>query len=260
MEKAKKVDSPRKPQLSLVIPAYNEEDQIVTTIEKTNRIMEDMGVEYEIIVVNDGSKDETGLRILQCANNNGHLKLVSYPENMGKGYAVKTGFSSAVGDSVVFMDGDMEIDPDQIKRYVRALKSGDIVISSKRHPESCVESPFARRFLSYSFNVLVRLLTGLRLSDTQSGLKAVKRKSLENVFPALSVKRFAFDVELLAVANLYGLSIVELPVDIKLKNSKFSSKEIFGMFVDLLGVTYRLRVKKYYHNSAGISHKKTVSY
>jgi glycosyltransferase involved in cell wall biosynthesis len=249
----------RKPQLSLVIPAYNEEDCIVTTIEKTNRVMEDMGLEYEIIVVDDGSIDETGLRIHECTHSNGHLKLVSYPENMGKGYAVKTGFSSAIGDSVVFMDGDMEINPGQIKKYVKALERGDIVVGSKRHPESRVKSPFVRRFLSYSFNVLVRLLTGLKLSDTQSGLKAIKRESLDNVFPVLSVKRFAFDVELLTVANLYGLNIIELPVNIQLKDSNFGPKEIFGMFVDLLGVTYRLKVKKYYHNSAGSSHKQKVT-
>lgn len=240
----------------MVIPAYNEEDHIVMTIEKTDRIMEDLGVEYEIIVVNDGSKDETRFKILECAHINGHLKIVSYPKNMGKGYAVKTGFSSAIGDSVIFMDGDLEINPNQIKRYVKALESGDIVVGSKRHPESCVEAPVVRRFLSFSFNFLVRLLTGLKLSDTQSGLKAVKRKSLEKIFSALSVKRFAFDVELLAVANLYGLSIVELPVNIRLENSSFDPKEIFGMFIDLLGITYRLRVKKYYHNSAGIPYKK----
>ncbi len=243
-----------------MIPAYNEEDFIAMTIEKTDRIMEDMGIEYEIIVVNDGSKDETGFKILKCAHNNGHLKVVSYYKNMGKGYAIKTGFSSATGDSVIFMDGDLEINPNQIKRYVKALEGGDIVVGSKRHPESCVKAPFVRRFLSCGFNLLVRLLTGLKLSDTQSGLKAVRRKSLVKVFPALSVKRFAFDVELLAVANLYGLSIVELPVNIRLENSNFDPKEIFGMFIDLLGVTYRLRVKKYYHNSVGISYKKIAAF
>ena len=86
-------------------------------------------------------------------------------------------------------------------------------------------------------------------------MKAVRRKSLEKVFSVLSVKRFAFDVELLAVADLYGLSIVELPVNIRL-DSIFSPKEIFRMFIDLLGVTYRLKVKKYYYNSVDISYKK----
>jgi glycosyltransferase involved in cell wall biosynthesis len=210
--------------------------------------MEDLGVEYEIIVVNDGSKDETRAKILKCAHTNGHLKIVSYPKNMGKGYAVKTGFSSAIGDSVVFMDGDLEINPNQIKRYVKALEIGDIAVGSKRHPESCVEAPFVRRFLSCGFNLLVRLLTGLKLSDTQSGLKAVKRKSLENVFSVLSVKRFAFDVELLAVANLYGLKVVEMPVTLKI-DASFNPKDIRKMLVDLLGIAYRLRVLRFYQKS-----------
>ena len=114
----KKVNSLEKPQLSLVIPVYNEEDHIAMTIEKTDRIMEEIGVEYEIIVVNDGSRDETGFRILECAHDNGHLKVVSYYKNMGKGHALKMGFSSAVGDSVIFIDSDLEIDPAQIKSYI----------------------------------------------------------------------------------------------------------------------------------------------
>ncbi len=234
----------------MVIPAYNEEDHIAMTVEKASRIIEDLGIKYEIIVVNDGSKDETEFRILECTHNNGHLKIVSYNKNMGKGYAVKLGFSNAIGDSVIFMDGDFEIDPDQIKRYIVALKSGDIVIGSKRHPESIVEAPVSRKFLSLGFNFLVRLLTGLRIGDTQSGLKAVRRENTKKVFSVLSVKRFAFDVELLVIADLYGLKIVEMPVNLRLRNSFFHLREIFLMFIDLIGITYRLRITKYYLKSA----------
>jgi len=240
------MSNPGKPHISLVIPAYNEGDHILEILEETDRVMESLGAIYEIIVVNDGSKDETELKAFEYANNNNHVKVISYDKNAGKGFALKTGFFNAVGDSVVFMDGDLDINPQQIRKYVKALKSGDIVIGSKRHPESYVEAPPVRKFLSLGFNLLVRLLTGLKLSDTQSGLKAVRRKGLKKVFSVLSVKRFAFDVELLAVANLYGLSIVEMPVNIKLTNSFFHPKEIFKMFIDLLGVAYRLKIKKQY--------------
>jgi hypothetical protein len=90
------------------------------------------------------------------------------------------------------------------------------------------------------------LLTGLRVHDTQTGLKAVRRKELEPVFSVLLVRRFAFDVELLTVANLYGLKIVELPVKMRLTNVLFNPYQIWNMFVDLLGITYRLRVIKWY--------------
>ena len=90
------------------------------------------------------------------------------------------------------------------------------------------------------FNGLVRLLTGVPLKDTQSGLKAMRKSAFIDIFPRLAVKRYAFDVELLAVANLYGLKVVEMPVNIKL-DAKFKPKEMWHMFLDLLGIAYRLQ-------------------
>ena len=95
------------------------------------------------------------------------------------------------------------------------------------------------------FNGLVRLLTGVPLKDTQSGLKAMRKSAFIDIFPRLAVKRYAFDVELLAVANLYGLKVVEMPVNIKL-DAKFKPKEMWHMFIDLLGIAYRLRVIHWY--------------
>jgi len=249
MDKRKQMNRLDRPQLSLVIPAYNEEDHIAEIVDRTDWMMKNISTDYEIIIVNDGSKDATGFKAFECVKDNERVRVVSHYRNMGKGYAVRTGFFSATGDSVVFIDGDMEIEPSQIIRYVDALKTGDIVIGSKRHPQSQVEIPILRRFLSWGFNILVRSLTGLKLKDTQSGLKAVRRKTLERVFSDLSVKRYAFDVELLAVADLRGLTVVEMPVNIRSTGSFFSPKEILRMFIDLLGVAYRIRIKKSYLES-----------
>ena len=164
---------------------------------------------------------------------------MSYSQNVGKGYAVKTGFLQANGNIVVFADSDMEIDLGTISKYLEELKHGDIVIASKRHADSRVEVPLSRRILSECFNSLVRLLTGVPLKDTQSGLKAMKKSAFINIFPRLAVKRYAFDVELLAVANLYGLKVVEMPVNIKLE-AKFKPEEMWHMFLDVLGIAYRL--------------------
>lgn len=238
-----------KPELSFVLPAYNEGDNIREVIERMDNAMKGSGITYEVIVVNDGSKDETGKKAIEIAQCNGHVKVISYHKNMGKGYALKTGFFNAAGDTVAFIDSDLDIDPMQIKQYIHALNYGDIAVASKKHPQSHVEKTLLRGFLSSGFNIMVRLLTGLRLGDTQSGLKAGKWKSLEKVFSVLSVKRFAFDAELLAVANLYGLRIIEMPVNIRLTNGFFNPKEILRMLIDLLGITYRLRVSKLYLNS-----------
>jgi glycosyltransferase involved in cell wall biosynthesis len=231
--------------LSFVVPAYNEEDFIEGTLGALEAIIKGKNLPYEIVVVDDGSLDGTLAKAVRYAKRNGHVKVVSYLKNMGKGHAVKTGFMQTSGDVVVFADSDMEIDLVTISKYLEALEHGDIVIASKRHSDSRVEVPLSRKILSISFNGLVRLLTGVPLNDTQSGLKAMKKNAFVDIFPRLAVKRYAFDVELLAVAHLYDLKVVEMPVSIKL-DASFKPKEIWHMFVDLLGIAYRLRVIHWY--------------
>ncbi|MDH5266298.1 MAG: glycosyltransferase [Candidatus Bathyarchaeota archaeon] len=233
------------PMISFVLPTFNEGEFIEGVLEKLDSTVNGHGLRYEVVVVDDGSFDDTRLRALRYAAKNGHVRVVGYDRNVGKGFAVKTGFWKAVGDAVVFFDGDLDIDVGQVKRYVDALKGGDIVVGSKWHPDSVVEVSFVRRFLSHGFNVLVRLLTGVKVGDTQVGIKAVRRKAFVDVFRGFSVKRYAFDVELLVLARVFGLRVVELPVKLKL-NKSFSSRQVWRMFLDLLGIAYRLRVKKWY--------------
>jgi len=237
-----------RPELSLILPTYNEEDNIETVMQRVDKVAKQTGLNYELIVVNDGSNDRTGTKIGSFAKNNGHVKVVGYENNVGKGHALKTGFSHAIGNIVVLMDTDTDIDPHHIAEYVKALKNADIVISSKWHPDSIVETPLIRRILSHGFNVLVKLLVGLRLSDTQTGLKAIRRNAFANLFPKLTVKRYAFDVELLALANLLDLRIAELPIKLRL-NSLFSFREVWKMLWDLFGITYRLRVTRWYQRA-----------
>lgn len=231
--------------LSLVLPAYNEGRTIEEVIYKVDNVIGKTGLEYELIVVDDGSIDDTRKKAINYANNNSHIKVVSYKKNMGKGHAIKTGFAQATGDAVVFMDSDLDIDPRQITRYVEALNYGDMVIASKWHPQSNVDIPLMRRFLSHGFNVLVKVLMGIKVSDTQTGLKAVRRKALEEVFSTLNIERYAFDAELLTVANHRGLKVVELPVNIRMRGL-FDFTEVWKMFVDLLLIAYKLRVLKQY--------------
>lgn len=233
------------PDVSLVIPAYNEEDNIEEVVERVVLVFENTGLEYELVVVNDGSVDDTQRKAINCANNHSRVKVISYKENMGKGHALKTGFEHATGNFIVFMDSDLDIDPRQVRRYINALSYGDLVIASKWHPQSSVDMPLMRKLLSRSYNVLVRLLVGMNVKDTQTGLKASRREALERVFPMLAVKRYAFDAELLVAANQCGLTVVELPVNLKM-SGRFRLREVWMMFKDLLGIAYRLRVRKWY--------------
>jgi glycosyltransferase involved in cell wall biosynthesis len=232
-------------ELSFVIPAYNEEDSIETALGTLDGVVKDKRLPYEIVVVDDGSKDKTLSRAITYASTNGHVKVISYTQNEGKGYAVRTGFMQTKGDVVVFADSDMDIDLGAVSKYVDALEHGDIVVATKWHPDSRVEMPLIRRILSHGFNVLVRILTGAKLKDTQVGLKVMRKSAFADIFPRLCVKRYAFDVELLAVASLYGLRIVQMPTQLRIRES-FHLKEMFKMFQDLLGIAYRLRVLHWY--------------
>ena len=233
------------PDLSLILPAFNEGKTISLVIERTDSVAKKTGLRYELLVVDDGSVDNTRAEINGTARKNGHVRVAGYTNNLGKGFALKTGFFRSLGDLIIFLDSDTDINPDRVVDFVDALKDADLVIASKKHPESRVDICLSRRFLSCGFNILVRLLVGLDIKDTQAGLKAVRRTALRRVFPLLSVKRYAFDVELLAVSKLLGLKIVELPVNIKL-NGKFKLKDTLRMFIDVLGIAYRLRITKYY--------------
>lgn len=227
------------------MPAFNEGAIIKYSLEYLDNIAHGLGLTYEIIVVDDGSYDDTCLKVLQYANCNPHVQVVSYKRNMGKGFAIKTGFWKSRGDLVIFIDSDSEISFDIIDQYIKALRDADIAIGSKWHRDSIVKISLTRKFLSRGFNILVRLLTGLKVTDTQCGIKAIRRKSFEKIFKHLRVKRYAFDVELLVLAKLYGLKIVELPVKLSLK-SGFRFRDVWRMFLDLLGIAYRLRVKRWY--------------
>ncbi len=233
--------------VSVILPAYNEEDSIGEAVGSVSQRLESMGQDYEIIVVDDGSSDGTKSRASEYTLDK-KIRVLGYDQNMGKGYALKYGAMCALGDFVFFMDSDLDIEASNLARYLKAVQDVDLVIASKRHPLSKVDEPLSRRVLSFSFNMLVRLLTGVQASDTQAGLKAFSSESMKKILPLLSVKKYAFDVELLVVARLLKMKVVELPVKIQL-SAGFSIRSIARMAVDLLGIAYRLRIIHWYQRN-----------
>lgn len=228
---------------SIILPAYNEKGRIAVAIQTLLKKLENLK-DYEIIIVDDGSTDGTKEEALRIADGK-RVKVFSYNNNVGKGFAIKYGVKKASGENIIFLDSDLEVKADGLTKFIEALRLYDLVIASKRHPESKVEAPLARKLLSYSFHTLVKLLTGIKVSDTQSGLKAGRSQALKRIFGLMSVKRYAFDVEMLTIAKLLNYKIKELPVEIKLKGM-FSLREVIRMLIDLLGIAYRLRVKRWY--------------
>ncbi len=209
-----------------------------------------------MVVVDDGSIDKTFDAVRGLAALDRSIIPLRNERNKGKGAAVKSAASRVRGDVVILLDADMDILPETLREYVEVLKKYDICIASKRHPKSSYEAPVARKFLSVAFNKFVRLTTGVKFSDSQTGLKAMRAEAFKKIMALISVKRYAYDVEMLAVAELMGLSVAELPVQIQQK-AAFSVRAVFYMVLDVLGIAYRLRVRKWYQQNLG---KANVAY
>jgi glycosyltransferase involved in cell wall biosynthesis len=201
---------------------------------------------YEVVAVNDGSSDDTFGVLQKEENLDPCIKVISYNPNRGKGYAVRTGVMQSSGNIVIFVDGDLDISHNKIRDYVKELENFDLVIASKRHPQSKLDAPLSRKFLSRMFNLLVRMAIGIKVKDTQSGLKAGKGDALRAIFRIMLVKRYAFDVELLTIATALNLNIKEMPIEISLERS-FKVLDIAKMFLDVTNIAYRYRIKRWYH-------------
>jgi glycosyltransferase involved in cell wall biosynthesis len=234
------------PLVSIIMPAYNVENSIVDVVEKVKRAMTAITDDYEIIVVNDGSRDATRAVLKNLCDS--RLKIVDHKKNLGKGAAIKNGVKYANGVYTILLDADGEIDIKNINLYLRALRKYEIVVGSKRHPRSTYQAPFLRKILSLGYNTLVKILLGIRVGDTQTGFKAFKTKYLKLIMKVIIVKRYSWDAEMLAVANLLKLRIAEAPVHIK-QEKLFRIKDALSMLLEILGITYRLRIIGWYQKN-----------
>ena len=234
--------------LSVIIPAYNEADSIVGTADELVSVLQREGIEYEVVIVDDGSRDGTIEQITALQQNGSRIKAVRYENNMGKGHALKYGFQFCEGDLVLFLDAS-DLPPAQIPRFVQYMTEhgADIAIGSKRHPLSEVRYPLTRRLYSRAYSLLIQIMFDLSITDTQVGLKLFKREVLDEVFPKVLVKRYAFDLELLANAKRLGYNTVEVPIVLAYGlSSRMDMKNIGYMFVDTLAIFYRMRILRHY--------------
>ncbi|MBS1267269.1 MAG: Glycosyltransferase AglD [Candidatus Woesearchaeota archaeon] len=232
--------------LSVIIPVYNEGEFIYRNLHECIKELNKYGSNFELIVVDDGSTDHTRKEAEMVESDK--VKIVGYEINQGKGFALKYGYQFITGEVVTFMDGDLDLPPRNLQRFFPYLENADIVIGSKRHPNSKVNYPLMRKFLSLGYSVLVRILFGLGVSDTQSGMKLMKREFVDKVLPKVLVKRFAFDLELLVVGKKYGFKFAEAPIDLNMHyhNSKIGLKSIWPIFLDTMAVAYRLYWLRWY--------------
>jgi dolichol-phosphate mannosyltransferase len=235
--------------VSVIIPVFNQQRKITHSIEKIKQVVESYFREYELIVVNDGSTDDTltTLKYLESTYEKKHLRILSYTPNRGKGYAVRQGILHSSGEVVMFLDGDLDISPDLIKDYVEKLDTADLVIASKRHPRSSVKVPTSRIIMSRAFNLIVNLATGIHQSDTQAGFKVGKGEVMRSIFENVNVNRYAFDIELFTIASVLRYRIQEMPVIMRI-DRRFKIKDIIRMAIDLSKIAYKYRISRHYQN------------
>lgn len=237
--------------LSIVVPVFNEGMQITRNLDLLLTEVERYFEFFEVIVVSDGSTDGTNAKLLSLRHPG--VRPIIVEKNTGKGNAVRAGFQQANGDFILFIDGGMEIHPREIRIFMglMSLYQCDMVIGSKRHPQSKVHYPWYRRFLSWNFQLLVRALFKIDVTDTQVGIKLFRREVIEAVLPHLEVDRYGFDLELLSLARLKGFTqILEAPIRLDYFNtdSRFIVTDLFhvikvgySLFRDTLELYSRLR-------------------
>ncbi len=237
--------------LSLIVPVYKQERTIVNNLRKVKTVLDEVRYDYEIITVIDGMIDKAYQNLKKARLRK--VICLAYKENQGKSFAIRLGMSKAQGDYVMFLDSGAEIDPNGISMLLEHMEwyRADIIVGSKRHPASLVKYAFTRKILSFGYYYLVKFLFGIRVHDTQAGIKIFRRRVLEKVLPRLLEKKFAGDLEMLVAANQLGYKrIFEAPIKLDYRFSQVTNaatlKAIFFILVDTLAIWYRKNLLNYY--------------
>jgi dolichyl-phosphate beta-glucosyltransferase len=202
--------------LSVIVPAYNEEKRIEKTLISINNFLSKQNYNYEIIVVNDGSRDKT-LEIVESLKLKiKNLEIINNKKNRGKGYAVRQGLLKAKGDYRLFTDADNSTPIEEVKNFLASLqKKYDIAIASRNMNGSIINNPqpFYRKFLGKIYSLLARLIVGLwEIKDTQCGFKLFRADVANNILPLCKINGWAFDSEILIIAKKSGYKIKEIPI------------------------------------------------
>ena len=239
--------------VSIIMPAFNEGQHIISSIEETAKTFDEFGCPWELIVVDDGSPDNT----FELANSlvgkyPGKLIVKKNAFNIGKGRALKRAIHFVTGEYVILLDADLDLHPLQAQTLfdIMRIDNADVVIGSKMHPNSVVNYPLERRIISLGYYLFVKFLFGLPCHDTQTGLKLFKTKVLRDVYPRILVKKFAFDLEVLVNAHHLGYKITEAPIVLRQqrKYGRIGASSIYATWLDTLAVWYRMYILKYYDN------------
>jgi dolichyl-phosphate beta-glucosyltransferase len=234
--------------VSIIVPAYNEQYRIGNTLKKIDAYFKKKGCKYEIIVVDDGSTDNT-VKVIKSLKNK-HIHILKNGINRGKGYSVRAGIMDSENSLVLFSDADLATPVEEFDKMHDEIKKGyDIVIASRNLPESkvLVTRSIYRKIIGKTFPLIVRLLLLRGIKDTQCGFKLLKSDAAKKVVKVQFIPRFAFDVEMLFIARKKGYKIKEVPVRWNdIKGSKVNPiKESFRMLMGIIKIKYYNITERY---------------
>ena len=239
------------PDLSIIIPAYNEEALIVNTLDSLRSYMSARPERYEIIVVDDGSQDQTGICTQEWQKNSDtDLQLLVNQKNMGKGFSIRRGVLESRGRYVIFIDADLPYELNAIDDFLYALQNGyDLAVGSRVLPGSDVKGVPAYRYLAGQvFSLMVQAILFSGLPDTQCGFKSFRSDAAREIFSRVSIEGFGFDVEMLFVARKLKLAIKPVPVQMiehRQRSRVRLVNDSLKMFVNLFMVRWMDWQRKY---------------
>jgi dolichyl-phosphate beta-glucosyltransferase len=228
--------------ISIIIAAYDEEKRIQPSLFKIKEYVTEQGVDYEIIVVDDGSTDRTSKVVTYLTKGIPHLKFIRYEKNRGKGYALRTGVLASKGEAVLLTDADLSTPIEELSVLLPLIsdKKCDIAIGSRALALSKIikKQPWWRQSMGKLFNKIVKILIVNDFDDTQCGFKLFSGNIARDLFKEARINRFAYDVEILALAKKKGYRIIEVPIKwINSPESKVNPiQDSFNMIVDLLRI------------------------
>jgi dolichyl-phosphate beta-glucosyltransferase len=200
------------PFLSIIIPAYNEEERLPGTLQSVQSFLKQQSYRWEVVVVENGSRDRTYEVATEFAKSNANFRVLR-ATGRGKGLAVRIGMLDAAGENRMMLDADLSMPVDQITRFLPPAQNADIVIASREAPGAVrYDEPSYRHIGGRVINTMIRLLALPGLHDTQCGFKCFSAKAAQDLFSEQTIHGWAFDIEILYVARLRGYSVVELPI------------------------------------------------
>lgn len=237
--------------LSVVIPAYNEGERIYENLLEMGRMIDTFVNNYELIVVNDGSSDNTESEIERASATNVHIMPAGYSENRGKGSAIRAGVEYATGDYIAFLDADMDLSPMHLEKFMQKMEETDAtaVIGSKLHRDSEVDYPWARRIMSMGYYLMLKVMFHLKIKDTQTGVKLFRAEELKQAMEYVTSSGFAYDIEVLALINIFGGRIEEMPIQLIFQRGtrwgRIRMSDIVGVAAETMHIYHNIhRVKK----------------